>query len=198
MKILKYFTVLISLLFLLICGILFTAFFAAQNEKDTVPESILSQDVLDHRPMLRQAAAEYGIEDYEDYLLAIIQVESEGLHTDVMQSSESLGLPPNSLTTEESIRQGCQYFARLLNLAEEKGCDLDSVLQAYNYGSGFLDYVAENGNAYSFSLAQSFAEEQAAGEQVVYLNPVALKENGGWRYAYGNMFYVRLINQYLE
>ena len=42
-------------------------------------------------------------------LLAIIQVESGGTLEDVMQSSESLGLPPNSLSTEESIKQGCKY-----------------------------------------------------------------------------------------
>lgn len=33
---------------------------------------------------------------------------------DVMQSSESAGLPPNSLSTEASIKQGCIYFASLV------------------------------------------------------------------------------------
>ena len=46
---------------------------------------------------------EYGVEEYVNILLAIIQVESGGTAEDVMQSSESLGLPPNSLSTEESI-----------------------------------------------------------------------------------------------
>ena len=55
-------------------------------------------------------------------LLAIIQVESGGTLEDVMQSSESLGLPPNSLSTEESIKQGCKYFSELLAAAETKGC----------------------------------------------------------------------------
>ena len=31
-----------------------------------------------------------------------------------MQSSESAGLPPNSLSTEASIKQGCIYFASWL------------------------------------------------------------------------------------
>lgn len=78
-------------------------------------------------------------------LLAIIQVESGGTLEDVMQSSESLGLPPNSLSTEESIKQGCKYFSELLAAAETKGCDLNSVIQSYNYGGGFLDYVAGHG-----------------------------------------------------
>lgn len=52
---------------------------------------------------------------------------------------------PNSLSTEESIKQGCKYFSELLAAAETKGCDLNSVIQSYNYGGGFLDYVAGHG-----------------------------------------------------
>ena len=36
-----------------------------------------------------------------------------------------------------------------------------------------------------------------AGEVLTYKNEISIKENGGWRYKYGNMFYVRLVNQYL-
>lgn len=57
----------------------------------------VSQEVLAHKPMLEKYAKEYGIEEYLNVLLAIIQVESGGTLEDVMQSSESLGLPPNSL-----------------------------------------------------------------------------------------------------
>ena len=85
----------------------------------------VSQEVLAHKPMLEKYAREYGIEEYLNVLLAIIQVESGGTLEDVMQSSESLGLPPNSLNTEESIKQGCKYFSELLTAAETKGCDLN-------------------------------------------------------------------------
>ena len=90
----------------------------------------VSQEVLAHKPMLEKYAREYGIEEYLNVLLAIIQVESGGTLEDVMQSSESLGLPPNSLSTEESIKQGCKYFSELLAAAETKGCDLNSVIQS--------------------------------------------------------------------
>lgn len=114
-----------------------------------------------------------------------------------MQSSESLGLPPNSLSTEESIKQGCKYFSELLAAAETKGCDLNSVIQSYNYGGGFLDYVAGHGKKYTFELAESFARDKSGGKKVTYTNPVAVEKNGGWRYSYGNMFYVLLVSQYL-
>ena len=157
----------------------------------------VSQEVLAHKPMLEKYAREYGIEEYLNVLLAIIQVESGGTLEDVMQSSESLGLPPNSLSTEESIKQGCKYFSELLAAAEAKGCDLNSVVQSYNYGGGFLDYVAGRGKKYTFELAESFARDKSGGKKVTYTNPVAVEKNGGWRYSYGNMFYVLLVSQYL-
>ena len=138
----------------------------------------VSQEVLAHKPMLEKYAKEYGIEEYLNVLLAIIQVESGGTLEDVMQSSESLGLPPNSLSTEESIKQGCKYFSELLAAAETKGCDLNSVIQSYNYGGGFLDYVAGRGKKYTFELAESFARDKSGGKKVTYTNPVAVEKNG--------------------
>ena len=113
----------------------------------------LSAEVLKHQPMVEKYAREYGISEYVPYLLAIMQVESGGTATDVMQSSESLGLPPNSLSTEESIKQGCKYFASLLSSAQSSGCDMNTVVQSYNYGGGYIGYVAKNGKKHSFQLA---------------------------------------------
>ena len=74
---------------------------------------------------------------------------------------------------------------------------LDCIIQAYNYGSGFLDYAAKFNGVYSTELAEKFAEKQSGGNTIQYDNPMAVQENGGWRYAYGNMFYARLVKQYL-
>ena len=118
----------------------------------------LSADVLKHQPMVEKYARESGITEYVNVLLAIIQVESGGTATDVMQSSESLGLPPNSLSTEESIKQGCKYFASLLSSCKAKGMnDINVVIQSYNYGGGYADYVTKNGKKHSFNLAENFA-----------------------------------------
>ena len=157
----------------------------------------LSPEVLQHQQMVEKYAKQYGIEEYVNYILAIIQVESGGNGKDVMQSSESKGLPPNSLDTEESIEQGCKYFASLLKTADEKGCDINTVVQAYNYGGGFLSYVADNGKIFTFVLAENFARDKSGGRKVEYKNAVSIPINGGWRYDYGNMFYVQLVSQYL-
>lgn len=157
----------------------------------------LSAEVLAHQPMVEKYARQNGISDYVYVLLAIIQVESEGKLEDVMQSSESAGLPVNTLGTEDSIKQGCKYFSELVASAEAKDCDLNAVIQSYNYGGGFLDYVSSRGKKYTFELAESFARDKSGGTKVTYTNPIAVEKNGGWRYNYGNMFYVLVVSQYL-
>ena len=73
--------------------------------------------------------------------------------------------------------------------------DDKSLWQAYNYGIGFLYYVKEHGGQYQDSLAEDFAMEQSGGKLVAYKNKLAIAENGGYRYQYGNMFYARLIEE---
>ena len=150
-----------------------------------------------YQSVVQKYAEQNGIPEYTDVLLAIMQVESGGKLTDIMQSSGSAGLPNDSLEEESSIRQGCTYFAHLLSKGKSLDCDLDCIIQAYNYGSGFLDYAAKFNGVYSTELAEKFAEKQSGGNTIQYDNPMAVQENGGWRYAYGNMFYARLVKQYL-
>lgn len=184
--------------FLALFGLLvFVAIFIS-NEEDSSDNDVpldhgggvsISADVLKHQPMVEKHANKYGVSDYVSTLLAIIEVESGGNLQDVMQSSESLGLPPNTLDTEASIKKGTKYFSELLQSAEANNVDERTVIQAYNYGGGFINYVAQKGKAYQFELAESFAKDRSGGSKVTYSNPIAVQKNGGWRYSYGNMFY---------
>jgi hypothetical protein len=160
----------------------------------------LDEDVLQWKSLVHQYAKENGIETYEEYLLAIIEVETGGtMSADVMQSSESQGLLVNSLNEEESIKQGCLYFAALIVKAKEAGCDMNTVVQAYNYGSDFIDYVKANGDGvYSIKLAEQFAYEKSGGATADVTLPISYQANGGWRYKFGNMFYVFEVNRYVE
>lgn len=159
---------------------------------------LLSENTISYSDDLREAATDNEIINYVNYLMAIMEVESHGEGSDPMQSSESAGLPPGSFTDpKDSIRQGAYYFAGCLSLANENGCDLMTAVQSYNYGTGFINYVADNGGQYTLELAISFAEKYSGGIQVDYSNSIAVDYNGGWRYAYGNMFYAQLVNQYI-
>jgi len=203
LKYLKYASIIPIIFAVLISILLFVTIFVTDEEDSGFGSSIdyaglnLSPEVLAHRATVEKYALEYGVSDYVIYLLAIMEVESGGRAVDVMQSSESLGLPPNTLGTEESIKQGVKYFSELLASAEAKGCDLNTVIQSYNYGGGFMNYVERNGKKYTYELAVSFAKDKSGGITVPYSMPLAVAKNGGWRYKYGNMFYVLVVAQYL-
>jgi hypothetical protein len=193
----------LNLLLILVAGIgllLFTAV-VLLRQRATMTASdptSLSDAVLEYRDTVEFYAEKNDITEYTEYLLAIMQVETGGLGDDVMQSSESLGLPPGSLDSEDSIAQGCSYFAEILGDAEKKNCDLDAVIQAYNFGIDYLDFAAERGGDSDLDMATEFAEWKSGGEKTEYSSALALEVNGGWRYKYGNMFYAELVKRIVE
>ena len=44
--------------------------------------------------------------------------------------------------------------------------DLNVAIQSYNYGSGYVGYVAGNGKKHTYNLAESFAREKSGGKKV--------------------------------
>lgn len=159
-------------------------------------EELLSDSVLQYEDLVKYYAQEEGISDHVPVLLAIMEVETKGERDDVMQSSESAGLEPDSLGPEESIAQACDYYRGLVDRAEDAGVDRRTIIQAYNYGPGYIYYVAENGGAHSFDLAVDYAEKMSGGRTANYTHAIA-DDNGNWMYLYGNMYYVKLVEQYL-
>ena len=159
-------------------------------------DELLSDSVLQYRDLVEYYAEEEGIEEYVPVLLAIMEVETKGERDDVMQSSESAGLEPNSLGPEDSIAQACDYFRGLVDRQEDTGVDDRTVIQAYNYGPGYIYYIEENGGVHSFDLAVAYAEKMSGGRTARYTHYIA-DDNGNWMYLYGNMYYVKLVEQYL-
>lgn len=158
---------------------------SADSEGELVLE--VSAEVLKYRCLVVRYCSENGIESYVDYILAIMQVESRGLGADVLACGAS--------SPEESIKEGCRIFAGHVQGMKESGCDFDTVIQSYNYGGGYMRYVLNHGKKHTFALAEEFAKTHSGGVKVTYTNPVAVAKNGGWRYKFGNMFYVELVHQ---
>lgn len=167
-----------------------------REEIEEREEELLSDSVLQYRDLVEYYAEEEGIEEYVPVLLAIMEAETRGERDDVMQSSESAGFEPNTLGPEDSIAQACDYFRGLVDRAEDMGCDTKSIIQAYNFGPGYLYYVAEHGGKHSFDLAVDYAEKMSDGRTAAYTHYIA-DGNGNWMYLYGNMYYVKLVEQYL-
>lgn len=167
--------------------------------------------VLQWRELVVKACERHGIPGFENIILAIIWEESGGnpifiesddghfrFSMDIMQASESLGLPPNSIkTAEESIDVGVAYFAEGLRLVEENNLDRRTAIQAYNFGHGFINWLVEANLDYSFDTAKIFSRDRSNRETVLYNNPIARRRGYTWRYNYGNMFYVDLVTQHI-
>ncbi|MCI4129565.1 lysozyme family protein [Bacillus paralicheniformis] len=150
------------------------------NDSEYVSNGI-SPEVERFRAVFEKYARKEGIFDQVDVIMALTMQESGGRYLDIMQSSESIGLPPNTITDpEESIRVGIKHFKKVYIKA---GKDIKLTLQAYNFGSGFIDYVKKNGGKYTKKLALEFSRIQA------------LKM--GWR-SYGDPDYVDHVMRYLK
>lgn len=143
----------------------------------------LSPDVLQHEDKVVEELTKYGLEKYKDLILVIIHLESGGTLPDVMQSSESIGLPPNSITDpNKSIEVGIKHFAKGIEQMISSGVDIQTLIQAYNFGNGFISFVASNGGKWSQELSNQFATQQA--------------KKLGWS-SYGNPNYVTKAMQFL-
>lgn len=140
----------------------------------------INPEVERFRAIFEKYARREGVYNYLNVIMALTMQESGGRYLDIMQSSESIGLPPNSITDPElSIEIGVKYFASVLKQADY---DVHLTLQSYNFGNGFIRYAKERGG-YSKEVAQSFS------------NMMAVKM--GWP-RYGDPQYIDHVMRYLK
>ncbi|EKK5271595.1 CHAP domain-containing protein [Enterococcus faecalis] len=170
---------------------------SSTNVTGTEEEQNLPEAVLRWKEKVTKEAVKNEIPEAVPYLLGIIMVESGGnyeKYPDIMQCSESQGRPPNSITDpDESIEIGVKYFSDMWK--EHQGYEVLNIVQAYNFGGGFLSHSGKN---YSLESAIQFSKNQANGQIVPYTNPVAIGLGYNYRYAYGNMFYSQIVKQYIS
>lgn len=145
----------------------------------------LPEAVLQYEDIVKEVASRYGLENYTKLFLVIIYQESSGLGLDVMQSSESEGLQPNAITDPAlSIDVGIRYFKKLFDKAENLGIkDLATIIQSYNYGIGYIQFIAQNGGNHTQELSDQFSAQQAI--------------NMGWT-KYGNPQYANQVLKILN
>ncbi|MBT2655323.1 lysozyme family protein [Bacillus sp. ISL-18] len=113
--------------------------------------------------LVHEYTTKYGIPEYTDFLLAIMYQELGSYNTlDIMQSSESAGLPPNAIQDPVmSVNLGVKHFKSVLEQGQKAGVDFATIVQSYNFGSGYLNFVASNGGKHSVELAQAFSLSQS-------------------------------------
>ncbi len=146
--------------------------------------SQLSSEVLKYEGAVQTALSAHGLEEHTALVLAIMMQESGGSASlDIMQSSESVGLAPNTITDPMySIEVGVSHFNSVLEKVQKSDVDLDTAIQSYNYGLGYIDFIAKNGGVHSEELAQTFSQQEA--------------NKLGWA-SYGDPAYVEHVKRYV-
>lgn len=151
----------------------------------------VSDEVLQYQASMEKACKAAGISQFSTVMLAMMQQESSGLGTDVLQCSEcpfntEYDNSPNAITDPEySIQVGAEYFAYCL---KEAGCKriknterLKIALQDYNFGNSYAAWVLENYGSYTVENATEFS--------------LMMQEALGWS-SYGDPEYVEHVLRY--
>ena len=165
------------------------------------------KQVMNYRTLVREVLDEQDTVANEELVLAMIYTETKGKVSDVMQSSESATGQKNSiLDNKESIRQGVQTLSTNLNVAQEKKVDVWTAVQAYNFGRGYIDYIAKHGGENTLDLAKKYSKNIVApslgnvtGKTYSYYHPIALLHGSKLYINGGNFYYSRQVrmNMYI-
>lgn len=107
------------------------------------------------RKYLRPYLKKKGFEQYTDILVAICAQESRfGTmdHRNWMQVKTYRG--PEGI---ESSKAGADHFMKVVKHARKVGCkDMVAIIQAYNFGSFYLDYCMQHGGKDTSSVRSGF------------------------------------------
>lgn len=159
------------------------------------------KQVMTYKSLVREVLAEQDTTANEELVLAMIYTETKGKDPDLMQSSESVSGQTNTITdSKTSIRQGVQTLSDNLTKASAAEVDAWTAVQAYNFGSGYIDYVSQNGGENTLELAKTYSREVVApslgnndGKTYFYLNPIAFLHGAELYVNGGNYYYSRQV-----
>lgn len=153
--------------------------------------AVVNEDVMVYEPLIEKYAREYEVSEFVPVILAMVQQESSGQGTDVMQCSECFynteyEQSPGSIADPEySIKTGIRYFTDCLELAECSSPSdtrrLKLALQGYNFGHNYINWAIERDGGYTEENARAFSD--------------LMKENLGWE-VYGDTEYPAHVLRY--
>ena len=164
------------------------ALFGGSGDLEKAP---VSDEVKAYAGLIQLYAAEQGIPEYTELIMAVMMQESGGQGNDPMQASECAfntkypNTPGSISDPEYSIDVGIQNLAACLSQAGADGPeDIDRVslaLQGYNFGSGYISWALANYGCYSELNAIEFSAMMA--------------QRLGWP-SYGDPYYVQHVMRY--
>ncbi len=140
---------------------------AANETEDYTYQAQVSEQAESFRDLVSEYCEKYGIDDYVDLCLAMIEQESGGTGPDVMQTEQSYyNENPPIDSAEESIDCGthqlsdCLTGAKCKSPGDIKGISL--ALQGYNFGNGYIEWALKNYGCYTKENAEIFSKKMCA------------------------------------
>jgi hypothetical protein len=181
---------------------IFFAFLMVQNYfNQKIPHLVKSDpfaDVKKYSPLIKSELEKYHLVNYTTVLVALMQQESHGKGGDPMQASESAGLEKNTIKdSKQSIQFGVKYFHRALTYGAQKKVDVPTIIQAYNMGIGYIDFVAQHGGKHSEELAKQFSLRQVHKQPTIYTCS-GNKNNFRYPYCYGDFTYSTKVTKNVQ
>ncbi|AGM98843.1 hypothetical protein K710_1071 [Streptococcus iniae SF1] len=157
---------------------------------------------MQYKPMVEKILADNDTPANIDLVLAMIYTETKGGEVDVMQSSESSSGVKDSITdSQTSIEHGVKLLSHNLELAQKANVDSWTAVQAYNFGTAYITYIAQNGGENTLDLADNYSKKVVApslgntsGETYFYHHPLALISGGKLYKNGGNIYYSREVH----
>lgn len=185
-------------LFILFCALAMFQNYFQQQDSPLVVKKDPFADVKKYRPLVHDELAKYHLENHTAVVVALMQQESRGQGGDPMQASESAGLARNTITDpKKSIQVGVKHFQRVLTYGNEKKVDFQTIIQSYNMGIGYIDYVAEHGGKHSEELAKEFSLQRVKEKPTIYTCS-GNKNNFRYPYCYGDFTYSTKVTKNME
>lgn len=171
--------------------LLFGAVGALFDGSGDLEKAPVSDEVKAYAGLIRLYAAEQGIPEYTELIMAVMMQESGGRGNDPMQASECAfntkypNTPGGITDPEYSIAVGIQNLAACLSQAGADGPEnierVSLALQGYNFGSGYISWALANYGCYSELNAIEFSAMMA--------------QRLGWP-SYGDPYYVQHVMRY--
>ncbi|WP_251027678.1 lysozyme family protein [Bacillus sp. ISL-41] len=155
-------------------------------------------EVAKYTPMIEEELKKVGLDDHTVTVAALMMQESRGKGGDPMQASESMGLAPNAIQDpQQSIQQGVKYYQSVVNHGNKMQVDFPTIIQSYNMGIGYIDFVAKNGGKHSEELAKKFSMIQVEKNPQTY-DCGGDKDNFRYPYCYGDFTYSTKVAKHME
>lgn len=137
---------------------------AVNESQDYTYQAQVSEQTESYRDLVSNYCEKYGIDDYVDLCLAMIEQESGGNGSDVMQTEQSYyNINPPIDSAEESIDCGTHELSDCLTKANCKSPNdikgISLALQGYNFGNGYVEWALKNYGGYTKENVEIFSKK---------------------------------------